>query len=314
LVQTQEPTGLGRRRVRLSDHETEQRMLAAALAMITETGLTVSLDHIGFEDVIRNAGVVRSAAYRRWPHKDLFLSDLVRELAASPVPTLVSDEVDMISRIVGERLDWLETPELRQALVTELFRQLSVLDFEALYQSPGWRTYLALHATFVSLASGDLRDQVRSALAEAERDHIARVAASWERLTALLGYRLRPDAGATFEALVILLNSTLHGLVILALTMPEISTYRASARPPGATVIGEWSLPALGLTSVATAFLEPDPDVTWDQRRLSAVRKALSSAALSVAAQPGQAGRDGAAGPSAQAVAGSVAGRRAKPS
>jgi hypothetical protein len=30
--------------------------------------------------------------------------------------------------------------------------QLSVLDFETLYASPGWRTYLALQATFLSLA------------------------------------------------------------------------------------------------------------------------------------------------------------------
>jgi hypothetical protein len=28
----------------------------------------------------------RSSAYRRWPHKDLFFSDLVLALAADPVP------------------------------------------------------------------------------------------------------------------------------------------------------------------------------------------------------------------------------------
>jgi hypothetical protein len=29
-------------------------------------------EHISFEDVIREADVSRSSAYRRWPHKDLF--------------------------------------------------------------------------------------------------------------------------------------------------------------------------------------------------------------------------------------------------
>ena len=57
---------------RLSDDETGQRMLAAAVAMVHRTGLTVSLDHISFEDVIRDADVSRSAVYRRWPYKDLF--------------------------------------------------------------------------------------------------------------------------------------------------------------------------------------------------------------------------------------------------
>ena len=78
---SQAPTGLARRGRRLSDQETEQRMLQAAVAMVHRTGLTVSLEHISFEDVIRDADVSRSAVYRRWPYKDLFFSDLVKELA-----------------------------------------------------------------------------------------------------------------------------------------------------------------------------------------------------------------------------------------
>jgi AcrR family transcriptional regulator len=52
-------------------------MLDAAGAMIGRTGLTVSLEHLSFEDVIHQAGVARSAVYRRWPYKDLFFSDLL---------------------------------------------------------------------------------------------------------------------------------------------------------------------------------------------------------------------------------------------
>ena len=32
-----------------------------------------------------------------------------------------------------------------------------------MYNSPGWRTYIALHATFLSLSDGLLRDQVQAA-------------------------------------------------------------------------------------------------------------------------------------------------------
>ena len=112
---------------------------------------------VSFEHVIRDADVSRSAVYRRWPYKDLFFSDLVKELAkdATP-PAIVSDEVDLIRQIVAERLDWLGTPGGRHRLMLELFRQLSPLDFQALYRSPQWRTYLALHATFLSLADGAL--------------------------------------------------------------------------------------------------------------------------------------------------------------
>jgi AcrR family transcriptional regulator len=274
------PTGLGRRGRRLSDRETEQRMLHAAMAMLSQTGLTVSLEHISFEDVIRDADVSRSAVYRRWPYKDLFFSDLVKELAKKATPTIVSEELELIRRVAAEHQDWLETPELRHRLVVELLRRLSVLDFETLYGSPEWRTYLALHATFLSIADEELRSQVQEALARSERDHIARVASAWEHLVGLIGYRLRPELGATFETAATLVDGAMRGLVITALSMPEVATYRARARPFGVASTDEWSLPGLALASIALAFLEPDPAVEWDAERIANARQALAGLAI----------------------------------
>ena len=271
------PTGLARRGRRLSDQETEQRMLSAAVAMVSRTGLTVSLDHISFEDIIRDAGVSRSAVYRRWPYKDLFFSDLVRQLARDATPAIVEDELELMRQIAASRPDWLETPELRHRLLLELFRQLSLLDFQAMLGSPGWRTYLALHATFMSLADGDLRDQVQAALNQSEQAHNARIAQAWRQLTALFGYRLRPESGITFEALATLLSATLRGLVVMALSAPDVAGQRIEARPFGADARGRWSLPALGLAGLASAFLEPDPAVEWDAGRIAAVRQALAT-------------------------------------
>ena len=271
------PTGLARRGRRLSDQETEQRMLRAAVAMVSRAGLTVSLDHISFEDIIRDAGVSRSAVYRRWPYKDLFFSDLVRQLARDATPAIVEDELELMRQIAASRPDWLETPELRHRLLLELFRQLSLLDFQAMIGSPGWRTYLALHATFMSLADGDLRDQVQAALNQSEQAHNARIAQAWRQLTALFGYRLRPESGITFEALATLLSATMRGLVVMALSAPDVAGQRIEARPFGADARGRWSLPALGLAGLASAFLEPDPAVEWDAGRIAAVRQALAT-------------------------------------
>ena len=241
------------------------------------TGLTASLEHISFEDVIRDADVSRSSAYHRWPHKDLFFSDLVLELARNPVPGIVTDEMDMIRRVIGRRLDRLADQESRRALIIELFRQLSALDFQTLYSSPGWRTYLALHATLLSLTDSGLRDQVQAALAQAEQDHLARVARAWELMAGLLGFRLRAESGVTFETLAMLVNATMQGLVMTALSVPDIAGHCTAARPFDAPEAAEWSLPALGLGAIATAFLEPDPEVTWDASRTAAIRDALSS-------------------------------------
>jgi AcrR family transcriptional regulator len=277
---SQAPTGLGRRARRLSDKETEQRMLGAAVAMVHRTGLTVSLDHISFEDVIRDAGVSRSAVYRRWPYKDLFFSDLVKELAKDASTELIADEVEMIKRIVAEHLDWLETPELRRGLLVELFRQLALLDFQTLYGTAGWRTYVALHATFAGLADGELRDQVQAALAQSEHVRLARIAKAWEHLAGLFGYRLRHDLGGTFDTLATLLSATLRGLVVMALSLPDIAEHRTLASPFEAITTQEWSLPATGLTCIASAFLEPDPAVEWDAERISRARQALRDPVL----------------------------------
>lgn len=279
-VKSYPPTGLGRRHSRLSDEETERRMLEAATAMVHETGLTVSLDHLSFEDVIRDARVSRSTVYRRWPYKDLFFTDLLKELARAATPAAISNEetaLPAIRRIVLEHLDWLETAELRHNLLLELLRQGSLQDFETMRGSTEWRTYLALHATFLSVADEDLRDELRTALAESEQAFIRRIAASWKTMAGLFGYRLRPELDATFESLASLVSADLRGQVIMALASPDTATRRIRARPFGATEAAEWSPPALALAAIAVAFLEPDPLVVWDEERIGKVRQAFQT-------------------------------------
>jgi len=150
-------------------------------------------------------------------------------------------------------MSW-RNPRARRALIIELFRQLTALDFRALYSSPGWRTYLAPHATLLSLTDSGLRGQVQAALARGGQDHLARIARAWRLMAGLLGFRLRAESGVTFETLAALVNAAMQGLVMTALTLPGTAAHSVTARPFDAPVSAEWSLPALGLGAIATAL------------------------------------------------------------
>ena len=278
----QTPDGLGQRRPRRSDEETGRRMLDTAVAMVNRTGLTVSLDHISFEDVIRDAGVSRTAVYRRWPYKQMFFSDLLKERARAATPAAAVNEETgkaLLRGVVAANGVDLTHPDARRALVVELIRQGAVGDFEAVYRSTEWRTYLALHATFLSLAEGELRDEVQEALVRSERGFIERVAGAWQRIATVLGYRLRADTGARFDTLATLATATLRGLVTMALSDPELVDRRFSADPGGTGSRSDWSLAALGAVGIAMTFLEPDPDVEWDDDRLAALSTVLDAEA-----------------------------------
>lgn len=273
------PTGLARRRRRLTDQETQRRMLDAAVAMVNATGLTVSLEHISLEEVIRSAGVARSAAYRRWPYKDLFFSDLLKELAKGASPAIAQANPEAVAatkRVLLEHLDWLKQPRLRTALVAELFRQRSLAELTTFRDAPEWRTYLALHATFLSLPDGDLRHQVQASLTESEHQFTAMLAGFFRWILSLVGCRLRPGLGSA-EDIARLTTAAMRGMVIMAPTSPELAARTLHASPFGAPAAADWPQPALAMASIITAFLEPDPTVEFDDARIAAVREALTN-------------------------------------
>ena len=67
----------------------------------------------------------------------------------------------------------------------------------------------------------------------------------------------------------------MRGLVITALSTPEVVTHRTVGSPLGAAGKDPWSLPATGMASIAMAFLEPDPAAEWTGQRLAEIHRVL---------------------------------------
>jgi hypothetical protein len=57
---------------------------------------------------------------------------------------------------------------------------------------------------------------------------------------------------------------------------PASASQREPGRPFGAAARADRALPSLGIAALATAFLEPNPEVTWDEWRLAEAREELT--------------------------------------
>jgi AcrR family transcriptional regulator len=291
------PTGVARRRPRLSDAQTERRMLDAGLQVVDAGGFTVSLEHLGFEEVIASAGVSRASAYRRWPHKDLFLGDLLLELARAT--DLADEGAALIAEASGELADRAEellAEPARTDLVVDVVRRLMEADAAVIAGSQRWRTYVALHVTFAGLPDGDLRRQVAEVLVDTERQFTARRAEALAWFAALVGYRLVPgqDDPDGFRRLAFALGASATGVMVRALADPALLTRHSRLAVLGTSRPLPWTEPALLAAGVVRSYLEPDPDVVWDRDRVDRVRASVESGFRPAAGErPGPDRREG---------------------
>lgn len=251
------------RRPRLTDADTGRRMIAAALGLLAEQGVTVGLDGLLMEDVIRHAEVSRTSAYRHWPTREAFLADVLLELSRgtelTEVGGRISDEgVGLLARYVGE----LTTSVGRYEFFIALLRLSFQADLEATLASPQFRTYLSLRAAFLGVPTAGLRAALTEELARSERRAVARAATILAGAVQLLGLRLRAPLVAPegFDVLARTISAASTGFVVAALAEPELMHPTQHLAPYGSSIAADWSIPALGLAGVVIAHIETDPD------------------------------------------------------
>ncbi|MGN8244480.1 TetR/AcrR family transcriptional regulator [Cellulomonas soli] len=250
------------RRPRLSDTDTRARMLAAAVDLLGERGVTVGLDGIQLEDVIRRADVSRTSAYRRWPTRDAFLADVLLEVArGTDLPGISARVTAEAGPVLDPRTVDVGSVEGRRELFVELLRLTFQADLEGTLASPQFSAYLALRAAFAGVPEQGLRDALAAELLVSERAAVARGAVILSGAAHLLGYRLvapltAPDG---FSVVARAISAMTTGFVIAAQADPALVHGTQQQAPFGARRTAAWSVPTFALAGLVLSHLEPDP-------------------------------------------------------
>ena len=267
------------RRPRLSDAETEERMLTAGVEFVRQHGLSLSLEHLSMEDLIKEAGVSRTSSYRRWPTKDQFAADLLLRLARAPITSDLGYLVSAIEEIPDEAFAHLDTEQGRLDALVEVERATMVADFAATVGSPRWQAYIVLRAAHIGLPEGEVRTQIAAALRDTERTFTQRRARVFATVAALLGRRLRDPDAVGWDALADAVSATVTGMVVRAWSDPDAATATRPLAPFGTSRVAEWNTAGLAAASLFLDATEPDPAVTWDDARVARLRAALADVA-----------------------------------
>lgn len=247
------------------------RVVAAAVALMGERGVAVGLDHISLEEAIAASGVSRATAYRRWPSRQDFLREvLVQMVRQTRLDPETDDDLVALRRLAESLRDSLATEQGWRTFVVESFRIAAESDYARMSASRQWRDHLALRATCDSLPAGDLRDTVSTELAEAEKRFAEHRALVYSRLPGLLGYRLVPwlDPDSGFTVMAAAAGALFAGLIVRPGFARDSAPFRAFAF--GSSMEAEWTIESYSLVALILSYLEPDPDVEWNESRVVA--------------------------------------------
>ena len=242
-----------------------RRMLDAAQRLVEQDGgLTVSLENLGMDRVIKEAGVSRTSVYREWANKEAFNLDLFCDLAGpSWQGTAAFDDetIELARNMVAENLDELATAEGRERLIRRVIRVAAKRNFDAITASTQWRTYVALTATALTLPEDRSRERVQEALQAAESHFLGNMSRFYDDMATVLGYQLQAHV-ESWETVAAVGGSIVEGLALRQILVPDVIT--RPIQMPTADGAEEWHLAAVAFLHLIMGMIEPNPSYDPD--------------------------------------------------
>lgn len=240
----------------------KRRMLDVAISDVRERGLTVGFEWLQMDDIIFRAEVPRSSAYRLWESKQLFVADLLIELAEDSSRGLVEGETwRLCQQMIADNQDALGSEESRKALALEILRVAVEDNYYSVVDSTSWQTYVSICASLFGGPPSDKREQLKAALREGSDISMQRLADFHRWFTQRCGFRMKALYGDNFYLYAALCMGMVEGLGILHISNPQaVDRFFQGPRTLASQTAAKWSPAAIGLLSIFEQFMEPDPD------------------------------------------------------
>lgn len=239
---------------RIPSEVVRSRMLDAARDVIDAGGLTVSFDHLPMEEYIKKAAVPRSSVYRIWSTREEFVADLISDVFSAERYAEGFDPVaiEEMTRVYSENQHRLVDADGRRAVVHEMIRVGSTINYRHLSRSVAWGSYNTLFTSLASIPPGRARTAVAEVVAGIEARFAARMAAFYTDMIGRVGATLRP--GFTVEHLAALTALIVEG--VATRVRNEQGSLDTTVRAPGLDgEIVEWPLAAYTIRSVVDGMI-----------------------------------------------------------
>lgn len=245
-----------KKRKLMSADELKEKMIQSTVEYIHIHGLTVSLDHLEMEKLIQLADVPRSSVYKKWNTKESFLVDLMVALVepSEDQGAAFDPKTLMVSQATIEKhADLLNTADGRRAVVREAVRVGAKQNFDALVDSPAWRTYVALTVALPELEE-EAAARVRSSLERAEAHFISKMSEFYDGALGVVG--LRPLPGVTTRQIAAAGAAVVEGLASRITSNADLISEKIMLPGIDGELV-EWHLAALGFLGVVQVMTEP---------------------------------------------------------
>lgn len=234
-------------------------MFAVVEDEVRRRGMSLSVSHLVFEEVIRDAGVSRAAAFRIWPQRELFDIEVLDHVVAA-IHSLAAREVLAVGARFFEQFASGPPGDLGAHLGT--FNELITALDQGLMRSSEYRLHLVAR-TWV-LPDNDRDPETRQRIVDmVTRSDIEQVDTFGEFVAILLdaaGFRVRPSVEGGVRTLVYLLIAILEGVSLRQMVEDPRREALVSGQELGGDVRPDRiSLAGAGAAAIIASMIEPKP-------------------------------------------------------